>query len=720
MSEKSLPVADRYKLRQFVKNIGGNFDTALVELLKNSDDSLKRIESKRKLEDYEKVIKIICKRRNELIVVDNAEGMNGERLSKIIRYGEDTSERQKVEVIAGLFGIGLKDAIYGLGVGRIQKIKSRIECGSVISAKNGIWNIIKFFVDYVNGSERVRYITPQNYTPSKDELDLITNGHGTIVKIFPNKLTYPTHDNLKKSLEYHIRLRDMLSNKNRIIHLVDENKNKTEKLIWIQTWYSEECLFNDDIKLDKFPQAKVHLEIHRASRDLKVLSLMRAERGILIKGIGDIHEITLFDFNSNTYAKKLYGELKTDYIDILLRQREEILEQSRTGLNHHHEFYIDLKKCVNEILEKIILEEKERTRGETKINNKTKKELKTLAVVLRQIGAEELSEDEALIGPEPITIRSKIPDFGFIKRYRKIYVLVESEIIFYAKYPEILKLGDLVEFSIDNPEIEISHLGFTVSSENIKNNIIQFTITTMGLKAGTEGDLISKFGDLESSIRISVIDKPSLKEFNFARDHYKVIIESTKNITFTAKIDDVVELGDPLNFYSNNSVLTVLTPKKIIEDNRNGFFVTSITISIGKNAEIQEKYKIKAFCSGKENSTEIEVIEEPPKISFPEPAIDDKKEDPEYPVELSIRENKIWVFALHKTVKPFWDPEKQTDDIRFRIRFVDLIVEETINFIVGRKLENVESSDWFTSTSLKRSIYKNQAHKIYRALGLMK
>ena len=109
----------------------------------------------------------------------------------------------------------------------------------------------------------------------------------------------------------------------------------------------------------------------------------------------------------------------------------------------------------------------------------------------------------------------------------------------------------------------------------------------------------------------------------------------------------------------------------------------------------------------------------PPKISFPEPAIDDKKEDPEYPVELSIRENKIWVYALHRTVKPFWDSEKQTDDINFKIRFADLIVEETINYLVGRKLGNRDIYDYFTSESLKRYIYKNHAHKIYQSLGLI-
>ncbi|MFW9970564.1 MAG: ATP-binding protein [Candidatus Odinarchaeota archaeon] len=719
MVEKSLPVADRYKLRQFTKNINGKFDVAIVELLKNSDDSLKRIEQVRELKDFEKNIKIICKRRKSLIVVDNAEGMSQERLLNIIRYGEETSERDSVDTVSGLFGIGLKDAIYGLGAGKFKKVKHRIDCGEVITAKDNKWFILRFFISLEEGYERVKYVLPQEYKPTSEDLKLILDGHGTIVKIYPNNVIYPTHLKLKNDLISHIRLRDLFTNPNRNVELYDQNKNYSDKLVWIQTWKSEEKLYDKEIQITGFSGGKIHLTIHRANRDLNVISYMQSERGILIRSRGDIHESTLFDYNNNTYTKTFYGELYTDYIDKLVRDREEILEQSRTGLNHHHEFYIKLKRKVNDILANLIQKERERVRGKSRINKKTKKSLKSLAVILREIGAEELKEEEALIGPNPITPLSKPPDFGFIKRYRKIYVNVESIIIFYARVPEFLNLGDYVEFSMDNPEIEIDILGCAVEESLIENNILRVPIVVKGLKENIEGNLTAKYKEHISAIRIKVIKRPGLNEFGFAQNKYSGKISSSMNLTFSAKIDHIVEVGDPVSFSSNATTIIIQTSEAIIEDNQNGYFITTVTITIRNDAEIGDIWKLKAECSGKEHIAFIEIIEEQPKISFPEPAIDDKKEDPEYPVELSIRENRIWVYALHRTVKPFWDSEKQTDDINFKIRFADLIVEETINYLVGRKLGNIETYDWFTSESLKRYIYKNHAHKIYQTLGLI-
>ncbi len=378
-----------------------------------------------------------------------------------------------------------------------------------------------------------------------------------------------------------------------------------------------------------------------------------------------------------------------------------------------------MKRKINEILEDLIQKEKERASGKSKINKKTKKSLKSLALILREIGAEELAEEEAQIGPNPITPLSKPPDFGFIKRYRKIYVNVESIVVFYARVPEFLDLGNYVEFSIDNPDIEIDPLGFTVEENLIENSIVKIPIEVRGFKAEIEGNLQATYKEHISTIRIKVVDKPGLKEFGFAQNKYGGKISSSMNLTFSAKIDHIVEIGDPVSFSSNSSVIIVQTPEFIIDDNQNGYFITTVTITISNDAEIGDIWELKAECSGKEHIALIEIIEEQPKISFPEPAIDDKKEDPEYPVELSIRENKIWVYALHRTVKPFWDSEKQTDDINFRIRFADLIVEETINYLVGRKLGNRDNYDWFTSESLKRYIYKNHAYKIYQSLGLI-
>ncbi len=261
MIEKSLPVADRYKLRQFTKNINGKFDIAIVELLKNADDSLKRIEKRRNLREHEKIIKVICKRRKALFVVDNAEGMSRDKLLNIIRYGEETSERESVDTVSGLFGIGLKDAIYGLGTGKFKRIKRRLDCGEVITAKDNEWYVLKFFISYEEGYERVKYVIPQEYEPTNEDLLLIKHGYGTIVKIFPHNVSYPTHLKLKNDLLNHIRLRDLFKNSGRKVQLIDDNKKIIDDLVWVQTWKSREVLFDDKIHISGFSGGFIHLKI---------------------------------------------------------------------------------------------------------------------------------------------------------------------------------------------------------------------------------------------------------------------------------------------------------------------------------------------------------------------------------------------------------------------------------------------------------------------------
>ena len=719
MTEESLPVADRYKLRQFRKNINGKFDIAIVELLKNSDDSLKRIEKTRVLADYEKNIMIICKRRDLLMVVDNAEGMDKDTLNKIISYGEDTSGRATVGIVSGLFGIGLKDAVYGLGAGK-KRIVSRIDCGQVISVSGGNWHIIEFFVTNEGGAEKVKYISPEVYTPTPEDLELITHGHGTIIKIFPHEHPYPLVSKLKELLVSHVRLRDILLNPERKIILRDVNGNSEHKLKWIQTWNSEELLFDEDITLPEYPAAQIHLTIHRADRDLLLTTPMHSERGILIRGEGDIHEITLFDNSSNSYTKRFYGDLKTNFINNLIEQREEILEQSRTGLNKQHDFYIVLKKKVNSILDDLIQEEKERNRGKTQINRRTKKSLKDLSVVLKEIGSDELTEEEAQVGPTPITSKTLPPSFGFIKKNRRVFENIESKVIFYSKVPDSLSIGDQVVLNMDNDDIKIDPLGFAVEEENIESGYIKFPIKVKGTAPNIEGTLEATSGGNSDNLTIKVVPKPQLKEFGFARDKYSITVPNSKNISFSAKIDNIVEEGDPVHFTSDNPLITIQNPTSTIADNRDGYFLTTITLTAGETEDFEEIVKIKAECSSKEHITEVEIKEEPIKSSFPLPDINDEKEDPEYPVEFSRRENKFWVYALHKTVKTFWNPDKQLEDIRFRIRFADLIVEQTINYIVGRKLENAGETDWTISERYKITAFKNQAHKIYRSLDLIR
>ncbi|KKK86686.1 hypothetical protein LCGC14_2760770, partial [marine sediment metagenome] len=324
MNEKKLIISDRYITRQFKRNIKGDLIKAIVELLTNSYESYRRIEVKEKIQLKKKITLILKNPKGkdeekELIIIDNAEGMEKSLLDEIIEYGKATSGILNGMPTRGFFGIGLKDSCYALGYGEI------------FTKKNGIWNYVKF---YFNKKNEAFVKGPIPYKPKvlEETIEIPEGKNGTKVVINVSKnVKIPRYANLKNDLLTNVCLRDIFTDENSEIFF-SFGKHKV-KLTWKQEWENCETLIDSKAYISyndkKIP---IDIKIFKSDRDLNWVNHLNSERGLIIRSLNAIHEITLFNRHSHMSLRKINGVVTIPFLDDLLKQEEEIITQSRDGI----------------------------------------------------------------------------------------------------------------------------------------------------------------------------------------------------------------------------------------------------------------------------------------------------------------------------------------------------------------------------------------------------
>src|SRR5574341_287115 len=137
---RKLQYADRVALQQADQAIRKDVLRALVEIITNSNDSYSRLEDAGLHARGEIVIEVLRKHKNSVIRVrDCAEGMNDLRMDHVVgTYGEATSGLKEDMHVRGMWGRGLKDAIFGLGYGYVNAIKEDSLYRSSLLLKDGV------------------------------------------------------------------------------------------------------------------------------------------------------------------------------------------------------------------------------------------------------------------------------------------------------------------------------------------------------------------------------------------------------------------------------------------------------------------------------------------------------------------------------------------------------------------------------------------------------
>ena len=492
---KKLEVTERALQRIADQTIKKEPVRALVELITNSDDSYKKLE--RFGIEHDGLIRIAFERSRgygKFIVTDHAEGMGPEKMDQAVGfYGAETHDFGAGEGGRGFFGAGLKEAILSLGGGFVKTIHNNLYNEAVL-------NIQKY----------EREIPKEALQLYKDTMGI--QSHGTQVTLTADRegIKIPQFETLKRSLELHYALRDILSSPKRKVQLVEIDSKDEEKNSALLSYVSPkgDKIVEKEYTPEEYKDTTMKLEIFKSVEELtgREEGYMR-QNGILIASDGAIHDISLFKFEGEEFAQNLFGRLTCDYIDTLLRKGETIVRDSRDGLDWNHSLSRALSNFAEEELEEYISKEKKKIQDKEKpiTNDAVKKKFEKAVQKLNSIAKTELKELMG-VGKGQET-GSMLPpnNFDFVPNYYHVLVGQKSTLTLkihkslYKKERQIVKISSSSPLiKVLTPEIEMPRPDSAVS---VAHAYIE------GKQIGEEGRIMAIAGDLKTEAMVHVVSQ---------------------------------------------------------------------------------------------------------------------------------------------------------------------------------------------------------------------
>lgn len=717
MNSRKLTISDRYMTRQFRRNIKGDLIRAIVELLTNAFESYRRIEEREKIQLKKKITLILKNpkdksKKKELIVIDNAEGMDENSLYEIIEYGKATSGILEGMPTRGYFGIGLKDSCYALGFGEI------------FTKKNHNWNYVKFFL---NDKNEAFVKGPISYKPTvlEETIEIPENKNGTKVIInISKKISIPRYTTLKNDLLNNVCLRDIFTDENSEIFL--RYGTHKEKLTWKQEWENVETLIDSKAYItyndEKIP---IYIKIFKANTDLNWTNHLNSERGLIIRSLNAIHEITLFNRHSHMSLRNINGVVTIPFLDELLKREEEIITQSRDGIEWKHPFTILLQELLIEILERIDIEEQRKKHSDSDLDDLTRKTLRDLEKTFKEIFRSELEEEDL---PEIRRIMlehssgSSIPDFGFKISKISIYKNIETEIEFFMRKSKYVKDNDQILLHFDKNCLEVNPSSLKISNRKIIDDYYKIILKIKGKIIGTTY-LDASYNNNESSLEIKIVSLEEM-DFNFNPNEIKIPIGTRRKIRLFVNKNKIKEIKQ-IFINSNNPRITInktnLNNSDLTQFLENYYFI-DFYIRVSELCHEEEEGIIEARVKDLNLQTQVKIVCYKPDInpSFFKPDIDTNIKDPELPVELDNLFGKIIVYARHNTVYSFWkDDYKKIHSNIFKLRLADLFIDKLIDALISIKFKDISGIKYDDYESEKRLLYRKYGSKIFDALGLL-
>lgn len=476
---------------------------ALVELITNSDDSYKRLE-KMGIEQTGKIIIQIKRYRGQaqIKIIDYAEGMSANLMDKAVgMYGSETHGFEGGEGGRSFFGRGLKEAILSMGEGFVYSIQNNFYNESVLTLE-----------------KYEREIPKEADQAHKDKLGIYSRGTDITLVVDRPGIKIPQFDTLKRQLELHFALRDILSSSKREIILIEKDQNnniKNEvKLSYIAP--KAELIISKSLILSEYNNVEVNLQVFKASEPLTGRDEgYTRQNGIIICSYGAIHDIGLFKFEGEELAANLFGRFSCTEIDVLLRKNEPIVTDNRDGLDWSHPLNKAIRRFIEQELETYVLLEKKKNQENDKgvETESTKKRFKKAIEKLNFIVEDELKEiNQAGLGKEE---GKMLPSngFDFIPNY--YHVLVDKKTALTLKIDtsrfkqQRLKIKILVEspnFEIFNNNLEVENL--------YDDSVITQQVFIVGKQIGDETRIIAELENLHAEAMLHVVAQKNLADDN--------------------------------------------------------------------------------------------------------------------------------------------------------------------------------------------------------------
>lgn len=559
-NEWDLGANRRYKRQNMERAMRGKIERGIVELVTNSDDSYRDLEDNGKQVSGKIQIEIERKKKGQpstVILRDRAGGMNRlEMYNKLGELGRRTSGFEKGKIRRGLHGRGARD-IAAFGVVHFESIKDE-EYNHLI----------------IPPSLKCQFKETRSEKANKEIRDKlgVPRGNGTVVTIeVESRFAVPLHENLRDILSRYYSLRDLFSNPKRKVTLVDLNKNREDPLSY--KYHTGEKIFDDDITISGYSEAKAHLIIRKHTAPFNQGTLPWRE-GILVKSAATIHDCTYFDLESEPFAWRFTGELYCEFIDKLVREyddREEInpddpkhpsnnptrlLDPFRDGLIREHPFAQKLYKKCKELFQPFIEELKAAEEHfDRKVTDEyLDKKLDGLSKEISKIFEKKLSELDEEIPTEDVDDprMKKLPiglhiippgdEQSIIAAQPKTFSVIVKH---YEALDESLPVN-IISSDPDNVHAHTSPVFLKKFTEDRKVGSTTFTVE--GSNIGTEAYIEISYNGYNNLILVKVVKAPSSPEIidglSFEKPIYHIKINKEKNLSLllktTAKFDEQI------------------------------------------------------------------------------------------------------------------------------------------------------------------------------------
>jgi hypothetical protein len=484
--------------------IGNDLMKGFLELITNSDESYARLEARGLQAEGRIEIEINRRPRTNqttIRVIDWAEGMNETQLERCVgSYGEDTSG----QVGRGIFGMGLKDTINAFGE------------GTIIAFKEGLKH--KCVLTNVEDLE----IKPPRVITSADKKDFRNTTGGTIVEILVQnpRVRIPLVDSLRQQLQMHVCLRGIMGDLSRKVVLRDLRSGSAADLAY-RLPDGELLLDTVKLELPNFPEITATLAVRRASGP-EPLSQGGSGRtgGILITSRRTYHEATLFGFDDDPYAARLFGELRCDQIYDLQAAGEPIVDKNRNGLRKDHPLTKELFDAARAAVGKIVSAEKEKEKQKQRSLEKeeTLRRFKEAVRNLNQIASKELQVGGAGSGDGPVgerEMRTPVDGFEFIPDTYRIVLAEHDNLKLRVQVDGStgIAVGDSIEVSCDNPSIKILNPNPLIPGLLRADPPISVVrIAVEGLQANAQGFVTAKHGGKTAIAAVEVVSTKKQQE----------------------------------------------------------------------------------------------------------------------------------------------------------------------------------------------------------------
>lgn len=547
VSSRKLQYADRVALQQADQAIRKDVLRALVEIITNSNDSYSRLEQAGKPVRGEIILEIQRKHRNSVIRVrDYAEGMTDVRMDRVVgTYGEATSGLKEDKYVRGIWGRGLKDAIFGLGHGYVRSFREDSFYSSSLLLKRGVPTFELESPVPATAELRTRHGIPE--------------GNGTEVEIIVSRrdVKMPQFDNLRSYLQRHFELRPIMSNPGRRIllrNLTATNKVRYEYELTYKPPQGEKVL-DEQIHIEGFP-ATAHLEVFRSNIQLSTRGEEGdyADGGLLVISKSTVVSLTMLKFESDPYAAYFYGSVQCDYLHELLKNDEPVLTATRDGINWAHPFAKALKTAVEDRIEPLVQAEREHALydEEAKLDTHLRRKLDEALEELNTIASSELGVRRDR-GDRGRLEKSDLPPSGIGFAPDRVFVQTGQAVTLTlrAGLPDKAQAGALVTVFSDTAEVVVLTPEVVIEPRQDAPVIGEARIKVEGRQVGSVGIITAYLNGHKALALVQVRSKKETVEAMPLRRHTGLFTD--------IRFDDRTDPRQRVYFDRVNSSIVVAT-----------------------------------------------------------------------------------------------------------------------------------------------------------------